>query len=57
MFVGREQEMIKNAKENPKEFFRCNPNWPLCRFNFIRPHLVVEEFVFRIESSTKIDIF
>jgi len=57
MFVGRERELLAKAKENPVNFFTCNSNWPLCRFNFTRPHCIVEEFVFKIEHMSSVEIF
>jgi hypothetical protein len=46
MFMGREKELKAKAVQNPEDFFSCNTNWPMCRFDFTRPHCVVEEFVF-----------
>jgi hypothetical protein len=57
MFVGREKELLAKALTNPHDFFTCNPSWPMCRFNFTRPHSYVEEFVFKSENLSSIEIF
>jgi len=38
MYVGREKELVKAANEDPYAFFTCNSKWPICRFNYTRPH-------------------
>jgi len=57
MFVGREKELLSRALKQPNEFFCCNLKWPMCRFDFIRPNCVVEEFVFKKENMSKTEIF
>ena len=47
MFHGREKDLVAQATENPQEFFKCNKDWPLCRFNYMQPHSVADEFVFK----------
>ncbi len=57
MFTGTEKLNLNAAKEDPEKFFCCNSNWPQCRFNFAKQHLVTEEFVFKIENLQDVEIF
>lgn len=58
MFQGQtEREMLNQANLNPKDFFSCNHKWPVCRFNFAKEHTIVEEFVFKVESLSDVEIF
>ena len=47
MFVGREKEMLEQANTRPQDFFICKKDWPICRFNYLRPHLITETFDFK----------
>ena len=42
MFIGSEKELLKEALTNPESFFTCNVKWPLCRFNFTKPHYMID---------------
>ena len=57
MFVGREKELLKQANEDPYQFFTCNTKWPICRINYTKPHQVVEEFVFKVEFLSDVEIY
>lgn len=57
MFIGSEKELLKEALTNPESFFTCNVKWPLCRFNFTKPHQMIDEFVFKTENYERLEIF
>jgi hypothetical protein len=51
MFAGApEKELLQKAQNEPENFFKCNEKWPLCRFDLTKPHVMVDEFVFKIED-------
>jgi len=57
MFIGLDRELQKQALLDPISFFSCDPKWPLCRFNFTKPHVIPDEFVFKIENWVQAEIF
>jgi len=57
MFMGYERDNLRQAQENPEEFFMCDASWPQCRFDFTRPHVLVDDFVFKYEGYENLDIF
>lgn len=32
-------------------------SWPLCRFNFTKEHVIVDEFVFKSQNYEKLEIY
>ena len=57
MFIGLANDLHKQAQQDPIAFFSCNPKWPLCRFNFTKPHVIPDEFVFKVEKWVEVEIF
>lgn len=54
MFVGSEKQQIAEAESQPEQFFRCSKNWPQCKFNFVKPYELIDEFVFKIENLEQV---
>jgi len=54
MFIGTERELLASSIEDPHSFFTCDPEWPICRFNFAKEHVIPEDFVFKIENLSEI---
>jgi Na+/phosphate symporter len=57
MFTGADRDLVPAAIKNPKEFFCCSQSWPQCRFNFAKEHLLSEEFVFKVDNLSEVEIF
>lgn len=57
MFIGSETSNLEAALSNPHDFFTCDPKWPQCRFDFTKPHVIVEEFVFKSGTFDKMVIY
>lgn len=57
MFIGSERELMFQSQNQANSFFICNQNWPQCRFDFTKEHLIIEEFVFKIDNLANIEIF
>ena len=51
MWEGRVAEQLKTSVEDPIKFFKCSSQYPMCAFNFCKPHVIPEEFVFKAQPS------
>ena len=47
LFDGDIRHRLKMSYEDPAEFFTCKPEWPMCAFNFVKKHVIPEEFTFK----------
>ena len=57
MFIGADRDLLPMSKKDPISFFCCDPKWPQCRFNFAKEHILNEEFVFKVENYSQLEIF
>jgi hypothetical protein len=47
LFEGDIRTRLKNSYEDPARFFCCKPDWPMCAFDFVKRHVIPEEFTFK----------
>ena len=57
LFPGGAGEKMKKSYSDPLNFFKCNEKWPMCAFNFAKKHVIPEQFTFKAEDYTGIEIF
>ena len=50
MFPGRIIDQLEESVKDPINFFKCNQKWPMCSFNFAKPHMIPDQFVFKAEN-------
>lgn len=47
LFEGDIRDRMKNSYRDPVTTFKCDPNWPMCAFNFSKKHVIPETFTFK----------
>lgn len=57
MFQGDIRDRMKLSYANPLKLFKCDPQWPLCAFNYAKKHVIPEEFTFKSGNYNQIAIF
>ena len=57
LFPGGAGEKMKKSYSDPLNFFKCNEKWPMCAFNFVKKHVIPEQFTFKAEDYTGIEMF
>ena len=56
LFPGGAREKMQTSYSDPLNFFKCNAKWPMCAFNFVKKHVIPEQFTFKAEDYTSIEM-
>lgn len=56
LFEGDIRERMKNSYADPVSTFTCNPEWPMCAFNFAKKHVIPETFTYKSSNYDEITI-